>query len=184
VASQDPEDPSTWLSLDVVYDRVLAQLDAQSERWESADGRLRLILGLIGVVFAITSSFVTRGVTITGAGGVAELLYLPFVVGAPLVLGMLVFLVAGLIAIVAYWPLRFERPPEPADLRDAYLTTEPRMTKLVIIDTILQAYDVNEQTLQRKLRAFKLAIVLSVIATGFFGSAVIIQLLSITRAVR
>ena len=59
-AKDDPEDPANWLSLDYVHDPVLDQLDAQNARWESADQRLRLILGLIGVVFAITSSFVSR----------------------------------------------------------------------------------------------------------------------------
>jgi hypothetical protein len=50
----DPEDPRSWLSLDYVHDRVLEQLKAQNDRWEAADSRLRLILGLIGVVFAVT----------------------------------------------------------------------------------------------------------------------------------
>jgi hypothetical protein len=52
VPNEDPENPANWLSLDYVHDRILDQLDAQNGRWESADQRLRLILGLIGVVFA------------------------------------------------------------------------------------------------------------------------------------
>lgn len=187
-SSVDPENPDSWLSLDVVYDRVLAQLDAQSERWESADGRLRLILGLIGVVFAITSSFVTRAVAASPAApaasspSIAELLFLPFFVGAPLIAGTSLYLAAGLLSVCAYWPLRFYRPPEPLDLRNEYLTTDPRVTKLEIIDTILLYWDRNEMALQWKFRAFKVAVVLTTIATGLFGSAVIIQLLVTTRA--
>ena len=93
-----------------------------------------------------------------------------------------VYLVAGLLAVRAYWPLKFYRPPEPVDLRNEYLTTDPRVTKLEIIDTILLYWDENERALQRKFHTFKIAVVLTTIATGLFGAAVIIQLFAITYA--
>lgn len=72
----NPENPANWLSLDYVHDRVLEQLDAQNDRWETADGRLRLILGLIGVVFAVTIGLVPKT-----ASSVSEQVTLPFWVG-------------------------------------------------------------------------------------------------------
>jgi len=46
------KNPDNWYGLDYVHDRIIAQLQEQSRLWEEADGRLRLILGVIGVVFA------------------------------------------------------------------------------------------------------------------------------------
>jgi hypothetical protein len=173
----NPEDPANWHSLNDVYERVLAQLDAQNDRWESIDGRLRVILGLIGVVFAISSSFAARG---TG-GPPGEPTLLPFWVGTLLIAGLALYFTGGLIALTAYWPLTFHRPPQPADLRNEYLTTDPRITRLEIVDTILLVYPSNEHALQVKFRAYRFALVLTTMATGLFGAAVIIQLLMITR---
>jgi hypothetical protein len=114
-------------------------------------------------------------------GASVEPLYLPFWVGTPLVVGVGLYLLAGLIAVVAYWPLKFWRPPEPFLLRD-HVTTDSRLTKLEAVDTILDYWRQNEQALKWKFRMFKMAMVLSIIATGLFGAAVIIQLIAITRA--
>ena len=51
---EDPENRDSWYGLDYVHDRITAQLQEQARIWEEADGRLRLILGVIGVVFAGT----------------------------------------------------------------------------------------------------------------------------------
>lgn len=179
VESSDPEHPASWLSLDYVHERVLEQLKAQNDRWEAADGRLRLILGLIGVVFAVTIGLIPKP---TSAQSSTEQSLLPFLVGAPAFLAVATFLVAGLIAVVAWWPLEFDRPPAPDDLRSEYLTTDPRETKLETIDTILVAYANNERVLEWKFRAFKVALVLTSIATGLFGAAAMIQLLLVTRS--
>jgi hypothetical protein len=172
----NPENPANWLSLDYVHDRILEQLDAQNARWEAADGRLRLILGLISVVFAVTIGLVPKT-----ASAATEQVYLPFWVGAPPIAATGVFLTAGLIAVSAYWPMKFSRPPAPDELRDKYLTTDPSITKLETIDTILLAYSRNEVVLTFKFLAFKIAVILTTVATGLFGGAAIIQLLLVTR---
>ena len=69
-------------------------------------------------------------------------------------------------------------------MRNQYLTTDPRHTKLETVDTILLYWGQNEQALKWKFSAFKIALVLSTIATGLFGAAVMIQLSGITRALR
>jgi hypothetical protein len=67
----DPESRDSWRSLDYVHDQVVDQLEAQSDRWDVVDGRLRLILGVIGIVFAAAAAF-QRGLA-SGAAAVAPL---------------------------------------------------------------------------------------------------------------
>src|SRR5437870_9429394 len=105
----DAEDPANWVGLDYVHDRVLAQLKHQSQLWEAADGRLRLVLGIIGIVFAVTLGLLPRGnITVqteVGTPSTAPIL-LPFWVGVLAIGGLVLFAVAGGIAGVAYWPPR------------------------------------------------------------------------------
>jgi hypothetical protein len=116
------------------------------------------------------------------ASQASEQTLVPFVVGVPAIVAVAIFLLAGLITVVAWWPLEFDRPPAPDDLRSEYLTTDPRETKLETVDTILVAYAKNERVLDRKFRAFKIALVLTTIATALFGAAAMIQLALVTRA--
>lgn len=159
----DPEDPHNWLSLDYVHERALAQLDAQSELWDVVDARLRLILGVIGIVFAAALGL-QRGAA-----------PIPFWAGTLAILAILLFLVAGIIAARVYWPTPFDRPPNPTILRAQYLTTDPRLTRLEVIDTIIQAYNRNQVVIDRKNFAFKLAFVLTGAATALLGAAVVVQ---------
>ncbi|MBA2447705.1 MAG: hypothetical protein H0V51_06735, partial [Chloroflexi bacterium] len=143
-------------------------IDAQSDLWDVVDGRLRLILGVIGIVFAASATF-QRQVT---AGGTAQI---PFWIGAAVVGAVVLFLVAGGIVAVAYWPQKFNRPPDPLDLRGRWLTTDPRQVKLIVIDSILDAYNDNEDVIERKNLAFKIAFVLTAVATGLLGVALMAQ---------
>ncbi|MFN8526867.1 MAG: hypothetical protein U0821_27500 [Chloroflexota bacterium] len=165
---EDVENPETWHSLDYVHDQVQAQLTAQAALWESVDGRLRLILGLIGIVFAATAA-VQRGPT-QGAGG-----QLPLAVGVGATLAVVLFLLAAIIVAVAYWPANFDRPPNPAALRQQYLTADARETKLAVIDSCILAYNTNQVVIQRKNEAFKRAFLLTAIATVLLGVAFALQ---------
>jgi hypothetical protein len=171
----DPEDPATWVGLDYVHDRVLAQLDQQSKLWEEADARLRLVLGIIGIVFAVTLGLLPRGTAVGGP------LLLPFFVGVLAIVGLVLFAVAGLIAVVAYWPRDFNRPPAPASLRK-YITTNEREIKLTVVDEMLDAYDENAAWLGRKFLAFRWALAIGGLATAVLGGSVIIELAEVTRA--
>jgi hypothetical protein len=165
----DPDDPANWLSLDYIHDQVQEQLKAQSDLWDAVDGRLRLILGVIGIVFAASATF-QRQVTL---GGTAQI---PFWIGLFVGLAVVLFLIAGAIVAVAYWPQEFNRPPDPIDLRNRWLTTEPEEVKLIVIDSILEAYNDNEDVIERKNDAFKAAFVLTAVATAVMGLALIAQL--------
>jgi hypothetical protein len=180
----DPEDPAGWVGLDFVYDQVRAQMDQQQKLWEEADGRLRLILGVIGIVFAVTLGLLPRGTTTVSSSGSATSttpLLLPFQVGALAIVGLVLFAIAGLIAAVAYWPRDFSWPPAPDSLR-RYITTNPREIKLTALDALLEAYVANDVWVGRKFQAFRWALVVTGIATVALGASVIIELAQLTRA--
>ena len=100
---------------------------------------------------------------------------IPFVVGLLVALAVVVFLIAGAIVAIAYWPQEFNRPPDPVDLRKRWLTTDPRRVKLIVTDSIREAYNDNEDVIERKSRAFEVAFVLTAVATGMLGVALVAQ---------
>jgi hypothetical protein len=108
-------------------------------------------------------------------------LLLPFLVGVLAIVGLVLFAVAGLIAVVAYWPRDFNWPPAPESLRK-YITTNEREIKLTLLDEMLDAYDENGFWLGRKFLAFRWALVIAGIATAVLGASVIIELTQVTRA--
>ena len=114
----DPNDPTTWVGLDLVHEQVTDKLKEQNDLWEAADTRLRLILGVISLVFAVALGLVPRGaVTIsTPAGPVSEPQYLPFWAGVALIAGLGLYFLAGGIALWAFWPRDFDWPPRPGGL--------------------------------------------------------------------
>jgi len=180
----DPEDPANWVGLDYVHATVAGQLKAQSDLWEEADGRLRLILGVIGIIFAVTLGLLPRGtITVSNPNGTTttEPQALSFFVGTAAIAGLVMFAAAGLIALVAYWPREFNLPPAPDSLRK-YITTSEREIKLTVLDEMLDAYDANKLWLGRKFLAFRWALVLVAVATGLLGASVIIDIAQATRA--
>jgi hypothetical protein len=160
---------ASWQSLDYIHDQVQAQLNAQSAIWDAVDARLRLILGVITIVFAAAGALFQR--SSWQAGGAA----FPFFVGMATVVAMAFFLAAAAIVAWAYRPTDFDRPPKPGELRDLYLTTDPRRVKLTVIDSILDAYTGNEAVIKRKNRSFKLAFGLTAAGTGLLGLALMTQ---------
>jgi hypothetical protein len=183
-ADDDPENPANWVGLNYVHDQVAAQLKEQSDLWEEADNRLRLILGVIGIVFAVTLGLIPRGtVSVPSAEGGAATVpqLLPFFVGVPAIVGLVLFGVAGVVALVAYWPRDFNLPPAPDSLRK-YITSNEREIKLTVLDEMLDAYEANKVWLGRKFLAFRWALIITGIATAALGAGVIIQLAQVTRA--
>jgi len=164
----DPDDPRSWLSLDYVHDQVQTQLDEQSKLWDAVDGRLRLILGVISIVFAAAAAF-QRASPVSGGAP------LPFMIGAGAICAVTLFLAAAGIVAWAYWPTDFDRPPKPHELRNLYLTTDPKEVKLIVIDITLLAYTGNQAIIERKNMAFKRAFALTAIATILLGVAFIGQ---------
>ena len=163
---ESADDPDSWRSLDYVHERALAQLEAQDDLWDVVDSRLRMILGVISIVFAAAAAF-QRVAT--------DAARLPVFVGGPVIVAIALFLVAAVIAGLEYWPTEFDRPPRLQHLRDDYLMTDPREAKLAVIDTILLAYANNELVIKRKNRAFKQSFVLTAAATVLLGSALAAQ---------
>jgi hypothetical protein len=183
VLTEGHERPDSWRALDYVHDRIAGQLQEQSRLWEEADGRLRLVLGVIGVIFAAILGLLPRAtLTVTTPDGSGQQpLYLPFWVGALAVTALAMYAVAGLVAAVAYWPRTFSWPPAPEAMRN-YVTTDPREVKLIVVDEMLEAYAANGRSLASKLRLFRWAFVVATAATGLLGLSVIIEVLQATRA--
>jgi hypothetical protein len=128
-----------------------------------------LILGVITIVFAAAGALFQR--SSWQAGGAA----LPFFVGMATVAALILFLSAAGIVAWAYRPTDFDRPPKPGELRDLYLTTDPRRVKLIVVDSILDAYTGNEAVIQRKNRLFKWAFGLTAAGTVLLGLALMTQ---------
>jgi len=171
----DPNDPASWQSLDYIHDQVQTQLNVQSGIWDAVDGRLRLILGVI-------RSSLPRLVHSFNAHPGRQGAPLPFSVGAATIVAVLLFLGAAAMVAWAYRPTDFDRPPKPGELRDLYLTTDPRWVKLTVIDSILDAYTGNEAVIKRKNRAFKWAFSLTAAGTGLLGLALMTQITCETSA--
>jgi hypothetical protein len=175
----DPENPANWIGLNYVHERLDAQLSTQARLWDEADGRLRTILGIIGVVFAATLGLLPRGASLSSAGTVDQA-SVSYLVGAPAQLAILLYFAAGLCALIGYWPRSFNWPPAPESLRK-YVTTDERIIKLYVFDRMLLAFDQNAKRIGLKFRLFQVAVVISTMATGLLGVAVFFALVHVTR---
>jgi hypothetical protein len=161
-APPDPEDPASWQSLDYIEAQVTSQLKQQHDIWDSVDGRLRLVLGVVGIVFAAALGFQRGQNPLTTPVGVLTMLAVAGFLGAAAVVAW------------AYWPRDFDWPPRPAGIRELVLL-DPRETKLQVIDTIIQSYNLNEQIIAFKIRWFKLAFLLTAGATALLGIAIVVH---------
>jgi hypothetical protein len=151
-------------SLDLVFDEVNRQLDLQWQVWEAVDGRLRLLLGFIGAVFVAALAF---------SGPDRDMSDLTKVV---LVVAFVTLLTSGTVATLAWLPGKFDRPPKPSTLRDDYLTSTPDITRLTVLDTMLDAYSENQRRIDEKLAGFRNAGLALGISILFIATGAIIEL--------
>jgi hypothetical protein len=163
----DPNDPASWKSLDYIHDQVMAQIDAQLEQWNAVDARLRLVLGVVSLVVAVAASFFQR----PAASDPAALL--PWWIGWLMIAAIVGLLISAAIAVIGLWPSKMDRPPQPDRLRDEYLLVDVRTTKLDVVDTLLAAYDLNDDRIEWKFRCFKLSFLVAALGIGLLGVAVI-----------
>jgi hypothetical protein len=178
--SGDPEDPRSWVGLHFILERLDTQLATQAKLWEEADGRLRTILGVIGIVFAATLGLLPRGAGSPSDGLAQVQPSVPYLVGAPAQLAIGLYFLAGLCALFGYWPRHFNWPPAPDSLRK-YLTTDPRVIELYTVERMLLAFDQNASKIGLKFKLFQVAVAISTIATGLLGLAVFQALVQVTR---
>ena len=124
----DPNDPDNWIGLDYVHERVLAELEAQERRWQEIDSRLRMVLGVIGIVFAVAGAFVRGGLPSVASGvpvaSSPTFVPLPFWVGAAVDMAVLLYLLAGAMVAWAYQSRSFNRPVGPWTL-STYISVDP-----------------------------------------------------------
>ena len=154
------DNPRNWKSLDYIQAQVEGQIKAQFDVWRLLDDRLRLVLGVIGIVFTAVLAFQR-----TAAPVDPDVVYL-------LRVAMIYFFLAGLIAAFSYmWGMDLDWPPHPTGLREGFLTTPERETRLTVIDTVVAAYTENERRIVRRARAFFVAFGLTIVATMLLAMA-------------
>ncbi len=153
-------------SLEVIASMVETQLDLQWALWDSVDTRIRLLLGFSAAVFLATLALLNRGRDFADAST-----YL-------LAVAISLLIVSTVVAGLAWLPREFDRPPKPSALRDNYLATHPVATKLAVLDTMIEAYNDNEKTIDEKLVAFRRAALSLSVAVLLIAIAVIVELFS------
>jgi hypothetical protein len=157
--------PEEWASVDLIYDLTLREQDAQLKAWEEADGRLRLLLGFIGVILA--GALGVTGNLRPDAGAVRVL--------AGLAICALV--VTGFLAFQAYRPRHLHRPPDVQALRLNYLTRRSAETKLEVVDQFLRVYNLNQDVIREKLSVYTRAQYLFFASVLLLASAILMRLL-------
>jgi hypothetical protein len=151
-------------SLELVATHAEKQLDSQWDHWDQVDGRLRLLLGFVGAIFVATLAFANSA---SDTSSLAKAL---------LISAIVVLIVSGIIATAAWSPRKFDRPPNPAVLRDKYLTSPRDETRLVVLDTMLEAYNENQRRIDEKLVGFRNAMLVLGIAIVLIAVAGIIEI--------
>jgi hypothetical protein len=175
----DPNDPNNWTGLDYVHERVMGQLDRQEARWKEVDDRLRFLLGVIGVIFAAGGGFMKNGLLVRDDPATVALM--PSWIGSTVILSIVFYLLAGAMAAWAYRPQTFDRPPNPTEMRASYVTADPKIAKIELIDMILLAYDLNEPRIEAKFSWFARAYAAAGVATLLMVVALVGQIALQTR---
>ena len=151
--SEDPEvstDPDEWLSLDYVHEQVEAMMLRQweaSERWDHRFGQI--------LAFASALS-------------VAGIVFLPEKIGndplatVVMFLGLAGLIISCLVTLFRLFPKVWQSAPDPRTLRSKYLTTDPRELRLLVTDTRIESFEVNEHHLASNLTWFRWSVSLLV----------------------
>lgn len=130
-------------SLELIAEAVATDQAAQLRHFESLDTKAGIVLGFAGVLVAL------------GTGSQAELGIVALIVGAA----------AALFALLAFVPRSYP-VLELRKTRDRYLPSDPRFTKLHVIDTRIAIVEETSRLLMRKARWLKAAILMLALATG------------------
>jgi hypothetical protein len=142
VATNQPIDPSRVPSIHLV--EAVLNREEQSYRFRAAgiDNKAGLLLGAAGVLVALVGS----------RPSVAGLIGQIFAAGS------------GGAAVLTLWP-RVDKGIGPREVRDRYLTSDPTLTRMILLNTRLGLHDRDEKRLITKAKRLRLAAVLLMTAT-------------------
>lgn len=119
-------------SLELLHDEAIRAEDAQLRRGDSIDGKAGLILGFSGVV---------GGLALGRDNLASRLTAVPAVV-------------AALLALRTFLPRSFPML-NPRQMRDRYLMTDPRTSRLRILDTRIEIVTKTREILDEKAKRLK-----------------------------
>jgi hypothetical protein len=131
------------------------------------------------VIFAAGGGFMRNG--LLTRDDPAAFALMPSWLGTTVILSIAGYLLAGAMAAWAYRPQKFDRPPNPTEMRASYVTADPKIAKIELIDMILLAYDLNEPRIAAKFNWFARAYAVAGIATFLMVIALVGQIALQTR---
>jgi hypothetical protein len=134
MSAPPPVDPVRLQSLDIVEAALAREEDSYRLRAQSIDTRLGLLLAAAGVV-----------VPVVGDG--------PSVAG---LIGQVLAVCAGGSSVYGLWS-RVDKGIAPRKLRDRYLTADPTVTRMRLLNTRLDLHARDEQQLLAKAARLRIA---------------------------
>ena len=152
--SEEPDvstDPDEWVSIDYVHDQVEAMMSRQWDAfaaWERRFGQILAFasaLTVAGIVFLperIATGPATTGLTF---------------------IGLAILLASCLVTLFGLIPKGWRSAPDPRTLRSDFLGTDSRELRLMITDTRIELFELNEKHLKSQLWRFGLSVALLIL---------------------
>ncbi len=165
-ASQSPEvstDPNEWVSIDYVYDQVETMISRQRDAFEAWERRY-------GQVLAFTSALTVAGIVFLPERIATD----PVTVGFAFV-GLAILLLSCLATLLGLAQKGSWSAPDPRTLRSKYLATDPRELRLLLTDTRVELFELNEKRLNRQFWGFILLVLMLTLGILFLLVAAIMS---------
>jgi uncharacterized protein HemY len=131
-------------SLQIVFDEVKGQLDAQAARVDTLDGKSNFGLASASLLTAGLISF-QDAVPIAEVSTTVKMVYWVLVISA-----LITYVIVVVTAYYAYRVLPFKAVPAPKRLLEGYLNKPEEDTKRALVTAFVEAFDQNEKLVQRK----------------------------------
>jgi len=139
-------DPKSLRSLEFVEQVVHDERTAQLSHLDALDTKAGVILGFAGAIVALSPSAASLWTALGKASAI----------------------VSAYFSIATFWPRRFWTLDVRA-LRERYLAAEPMFTRIHVLDTMIATARRNDETLARRGRQLKAAMIGLGLATLLIG---------------
>jgi uncharacterized protein YacL len=126
-------------------DETRRRLDFQFEQLDGLSNKAGIVLGVAGVIFTL---LVTKLLDIFSSTSTLSNLSLAKIALIPIFISLI-------LAFVAIYILKWNRPPNVNRLRDYYIVKDAGETKLNVIDKCLEGVDINQKLIDKLFRLVK-----------------------------